>query len=237
MIRYLIVDDEPIAHRIIESFTKDLPHLELSKNCYNAMEAMEFLMGNEVDLIFLDLNMPKIKGFDFLRTLANPPKVIITSAYAEFAMEGYELNVLDYLLKPFSFERFMKAVNKMRETKEEVQHSPNLQPKSQPSPKPERIFLKGDKKHHQVNLGDIQFIEATGNYTKVFTDKGMILTHEKISGYENLLAPDDFIRVHKSFIVQIARINIVEGNRILIGDHKIPIGLTYKHKVNRLFDN
>lgn len=232
MIKYLIVDDEPIAHRIIENFAKDFPHLELSKNCYNAMEAMQFLAGNKVDLIFLDLNMPRIKGFDFLRTLAEPPKVIITSAYAEFAMEGYELNVLDYLLKPFSFERFMKAINKLSESQESVQQTPTPQEKQVP----DRIFLKGDKKHHQVKLSAILYIEAIGNYTKVFTETDMIITHEKISSYEKMLSADLFIRVHKSFMVSIERISIVEGNRIFMASHEIPIGKTYKQNVHKLFN-
>ena len=112
MIHYLIIDDEPIAHRIIEKYCTNLPHLEKKGNCYNAFEAMQFLNENEVNLLFLDINMPKLSGFDFLKTISNPPKIIVTTAYKEFALEGYELNISDYLLKPFSFERFAKAVNK-----------------------------------------------------------------------------------------------------------------------------
>ncbi len=229
-IKYLVVDDEPIAHRIIEGYCKDLPHLELAGHCYNAFEAMQFLNQHHVDLMFLDINMPKLKGFEFLKTLQNPPKVVVTTAYKEFALEGYELNVADYLLKPFSFERFVAAVNKA------ITH-PQINTFSvttDPDPKDKRLFLKGDKKYHQVALSDILYIEAYGNYTKVHLSKEMIITHEKVSSYEDMLPSENFIRVHKSFIVAVDKINLIEGNQIKIEDHSIPIGQTYRINVNKL---
>jgi DNA-binding LytR/AlgR family response regulator len=229
MITYIIIDDEPLAHELIEEFCSMLPHLQLKKNCYNALEAMQFLNQQTVDLMFLDLNMPKLKGFDFLRTLSHPPKVIVTTAYKEFALEGYELNVADYLLKPFSFERLVKAINKAIGTQKpgqqsEVRKEENL-----------RFFVKGDKKYHQVASDDILFIEAYGNYTKLFLEQEMILSHEKISYYEELLPATAFLRVHKSFIVALGKIKLIEGNQIIIGQHKIPVGQTYKSLVSKLY--
>ncbi len=230
MTRYLIVDDEPIAHRIIEDYCAELPFLTLQENCYNALEALQYLKNHRVDLIFLDLNMPKLKGFDFLKTLNDPPKIIVTTAYKEFAIEGYELNVCDYLLKPFSFERFIKAINKAV-----GQGEPQIsEPMTRSTPTGERLFLKGDKRYHQVRTTDILYIEAYGNYSKVYLTKEMILTNEKISSFESLLPSGEFLRVHKSFVVSVEKINQIEGNRILIQEHAIPIGQFYKRNVTEL---
>ena len=224
MIRYIIIDDEPIAHKIIEAFAKDLPHLELQANCYNAMQAMEYLQSRSVDLMFLDINMPKIKGIDFLKLLNNPPAVIITSAYEEFALEGYELNVADYLLKPFSFERFAKAVYKIKASIPKIEsETKNVSQEDNGS-----LFLKGDKKHIQIKLSEILYIESVGSYSKVVSQSGAVVIHEKISSFEKLLDATNFIRVHKSFIVSKRHITSIEGNSVLIGDKYIRIGQTYK---------
>ena len=232
MIKYIIVDDEPLAHDVIESFCELLPHLSLEKHCYNAMEAMQYLNSNSVDFIFLDINMPKLTGFDFLRTLTNPPKIIVTTAYKEFALEGFELNVSDYILKPFSFDRLVKAVNKISETQTT---KTIIKEVSSSTDNATRFFVKGDKKHHQIDLNDLLYIEAFGNYTKLFLKDEMIVSHEKISHYESILTDGNFLRVHKSFIVAIDKIKLIEGNRIIINEHKIPIGQTYKNEVNKLY--
>ena len=230
MTTYIIVDDEPIAHRIIEGYCKSLPHLQLLEHCYDALQAIEFLNANSVDLIFLDLNMPKLRGFEFLRTLANPPKVIVTTAYKEFALEGYELDITDYLLKPFSFERFVKAVNKVTNTTTVTSaQAPIIQGESS-----ESIFLKGDKKHFQIFINDVLFVEAYGNYSKVYTNNEMIITHEKISKLEEDLKGHDFIRVHKSFLISRKKIKEIEGNLLLIGEHKVPVGQTYRSVLKKL---
>ena len=234
MMKYIIVDDEPLAHEIIEEFCSILPHVQLEKNCYNAMEAIQFLNENTVDFIFLDINMPKLKGLDFLKTLTNPPKTIITTAYKEHALEGFELNVVDYILKPFSFDRLVKAVNKVSETQTTKTIIKEVSSSEDSST---RFFVKGDKKHHQIDLNDLLYIEAYGNYTKLFLKDEMIVSHEKISHYEDLLNDSNFLRVHKSFIVAIDKIKFIEGNRILITDHKIPIGQTYKSSINKLYNN
>ncbi len=238
MIKYIIVDDEPLAHELIEGFCEILPHLQLEQHCYDAMEAMQFLNYNQVDLMFLDLNMPKLSGFDFLRTLSKPPKVIVTTAYKEFALDGYELDIADYLLKPFSFERFLKAVNKAIGDKPQAATSDSKIENASPSQvASKRFFVKGDKKYHQVDSEDILFIEAYGNYTKVFLKEEMIISHEKISYYESLLDNQYFMRVHKSFLVALDKIKLIEGNRISINEHEIPIGQTYKSEVNKLYNS
>ncbi len=233
MLKYIIIDDEPLAHEIITEFCSMLPHVQLEKSCYNAMEAMQFLNEHTVDFIFLDINMPKLKGLDFLKTLSNPPKTIITTAYKEYALEGFELNVVDYLLKPFSFDRLVKAVNKVSDTlPTKTIHKESIESNEINT----RLFIKGDKKHHQIDLNNLLFIEAYGNYTKLFLADEMIVSHEKISHYESLLNPIQFLRVHKSFIVAVDKIKFIEGNRIIIHEHKVPIGQTYKSSVSKLYN-
>ena len=230
MTTYLIIDDEYIAHDIIKGYCDLLPNMELMKNCYDALEAFEYLNSNKVDLIFLDLNMPKLKGFEFLKILPNPPKVIVTTAYKEHALEGFELNVSDYLLKPFSFERFLKAVNNAISTsvKTQVQATVVTENKSK------SIFIRSNKKHTQVVIDTIQYIEASGNYTKIITTAETITIREKVSYVLELLPKEEFLQVHKSFAVAIKHIKSIEGNRILIEDHIIPIGKMYKTNVNQL---
>ncbi|AXT59645.1 DNA-binding response regulator [Aquimarina sp. AD10] len=232
MIRYIIIDDEHIAHGIIKRYCDLLPNMKLMKNCYDALEAFEYLSKNEVELIFLDLNMPKLKGFDFLRTLPHPPKVIVTTAYSEFALEGYELNIIDYLLKPFSFERFLKAMNKTIGTSPKEKNFVTATNTTNSTSK--SVFLRQNKKYIQISVDDIQYIEAAGNYAKVITIAETITIREKISEILVLLSDDDFLQVHKSFAVARKHIKSIEGNRISIGDAIVPIGKMYKIKVIEL---
>jgi DNA-binding LytR/AlgR family response regulator len=227
---YLIIDDEPIAHRIIEGYCAELPHLQKTGNAYNALEASAIVTEQKVDLIFLDLNMPKMTGYEWLKTLPQPPKIIVTTAYKEYALEGYELDVTDYLLKPFSFPRFLKAINKVSPT----QKAGSLEVPKTHSVENHRFFLKGDKKYHQINTHDILFVEAFGNYSKIYLREEMILCHEKISSLENVLASEHFLRVHKSFLVATDKIKLIQGNRIQLQDHQIPIGQTYRSRINHL---
>ena len=221
--KYLIIDDEPIAHDIIKGYGDLLPNYELVQQCYDAIEAMEYLNRNSVDLIFLDLNMPKLKGFDFLKSLIHPPKVIVTTAYQEYALDGYELNVVDYLLKPFGFERFLKAINKfqnlhnLESNKGDVQFSGN-----------NSLFVYTDKKHVQLHLNELLFVEAEGNYSKFYLEKETQHVREKISSIAEVLPNESFVRVHKSYIVSLSKIKCVEGNMISILGFKIPVGKLYK---------
>jgi len=230
MIKYIIVDDEYIAHDIIKGYCDLLPNMELQKNCYDAIEALEYLNQHTVDLIFLDLNMPKLKGFEFLKTLSSPPKVIVTTAYKEFALEGYELNISDYLLKPFSFERFLKAINKVVGTKPTTKST--LVNEVDNAVK--SIFLRSNKKYVQVSINDILYAEAAGNYTKVITISDTITIREKISDLLEVLPKENFLQVHKSFAIAVKHIQSIEGNRIFIQEHIVPIGKMYKANVNEL---
>ncbi|WP_439132321.1 LytR/AlgR family response regulator transcription factor [Polaribacter sp.] len=232
MLKFIIIDDEPLAHEIIEEFCSMLPNVQLEYNCYNAIEAMQYLNNNSVDFMFLDVNMPKLNGLEFLRTLVNPPKTIVTTAYKEHALEGFDLNVVDYILKPFSFNRLVKAINRVSEVKTTKTKISEVSKYSNTN----RFFVKGDKKHHHINLNDILFIEAYGNYTKLFLKNEKIVSHQKISVYENTLDASNFLRVHKSFIVAIDKIKYIEGNQIIIKEHKIPIGQTYKRNVMELLN-
>ncbi|MFY0594461.1 LytR/AlgR family response regulator transcription factor [Roseivirga sp.] len=228
MINFLIIDDEPIAHRIIEGYAKELTWMHKVDNCFNAMEAISVLQEKQIDLIFLDINMPQLSGFDLLKTLSHPPKVIVTTAYQEFALEGYELEVTDYLLKPFSFERFIKAINKINVSKTLASSSV-----SQTS-EPESIFIREDRRSRQVWLSDIRYIEAYGNYCKVYLESEMIITPEKISDFQKILPSTTFLRTHKSFIVAKNHINAIEGSKINILNRFIPIGQTYANTIKKL---
>ncbi|MFC5624344.1 LytR/AlgR family response regulator transcription factor [Algoriphagus winogradskyi] len=224
-VSYVILDDEPIAHRIIEGYCENFSFLAKAGNFFNGFEALEFFRSNQVDLIFLDINMPKLTGFELLKSLPSPPKVIVTSAHQEFALQGYELDIADYLLKPFSLDRFIKAINKVCSSNASA---------SKKEDEPERIFLKSDKKHVQIELDKICFVEALGNYFKVYHQSGMIICPEKISELEKKLVQGKFLRVHKSYLVNTAKIQTIEGNRIKIDGNEIPIGQTYKAEVSRL---
>ena len=231
MIKYLIIDDEHIAHDIIKGYCDILPNMQLMKHCYDAIEALAYLNKNKVDLIFLDLNMPKLKGFEFLKTLPSPPEVIVTTAYSEFALESYELNVVDYLLKPFSFERFLKAVNKIESSTSIITPSSSSEGNDAT---PKRIFVRQNKNYIQIGLDTILYIEAAGNYTKIITATETTTIREKISDMLVLVSSDDFIQVHKSFVIAKKHIKSIEGNRIHIGNNTIPIGKLYKANVNKL---
>lgn len=227
--RYVIVDDEPISHQIIEAYAGNLPFMELVGNCYDAISALELLGKVEADLLFLDVRMPKLGGFDFLRTLKQRPHVIAVSAHADHALEGYELDLCDYLLKPFDFERFLRAVNKVWDSLDGS--SGQAEPERH-----ESLFLKDGKKHHQVRLDEILYIEASGNYCLVYLSTGKrIMTSEKISDLASRL-PSVFVRTHKSYIVATRHIQMVEGEELHIGKNRIPVGRVYKSNITKLLN-
>ncbi|WP_338790608.1 LytTR family DNA-binding domain-containing protein [Bernardetia sp. MNP-M8] len=228
MIKYLIIDDEYIAHDIIKDYCDLLPTMQLMKNCYDALEAFDYLSKHDVDLIFLDLNMPKLKGFDFLKTLTKSPKVIVTTAYKEYALEGYELNISDYLLKPFGFERFLKAVNKT------FSQSASFATNVPTNTVSNRIFFQSNKKYIQVEIDKIQYLEASGNYTNIHTTEETISIRDKISNLVEILPKEEFLQVHKSFAVSPKHIKSIEGNQIFISDNCIPIGKMYKMNIVQL---
>jgi DNA-binding LytR/AlgR family response regulator len=232
-IKCLIIDDEPLAQRVLERYTLDVPSLELVQKCNNALDALEILKEQTIDLIFLDINMPKLTGLEFLRSLKHPPLVIITTAYAEFAIQGYELDVVDYLMKPFGMERFLKAIQKVQDILKPREYS--LQEKKPGEPREEQyIFVKSSKKTYRISLNDILYIEALGDYVKIFTTDRMIISYHSMKNLENLLSPKQFPRIHKSFIVSLSKIELIEGNQVKMKDRYIPIGTNYKAEFEKL---
>lgn len=218
----LIIEDEPVARDILRQYIQDVPHLTLLKEFDEGISAASYLKEHSVDLIFLDINMPKLSGISLLKSLANPPKVILTTAYSEYALEGYELDVVDYLLKPFSFERFLKAVNKV-EVKQESESYPN------------DITIKADKKLYRISMDEIFYIEGMGDYLTLKTSDQKLTFYRTLKSFYEELDPKRFLRVHKSFIVNLEKIDFVEGNMIQIGDEAIPIGQAYKDEFKQNF--
>jgi len=231
----LIVDDEPIAQQILESYISQIDSLHIAGKCSNAFEALNVLHQEHIDILFLDIKMPSLSGLEMLKTLQNPPKAILTTAFSEFGVESYEFGIVDYLLKPISFERFLKAVNKIV-----IPKSANLEKEENEeklSSDPTFIFFKADKKIHKYYFSEILFIEGSGNYVKIHTknDKPLMVLDKLIELYDKL-PQKNFIRVHKSFIVNVSHIQKIEGNMLKIQDKSIPISATYKQKLEGLIN-
>jgi DNA-binding LytR/AlgR family response regulator len=225
-LRCIIADDEPIARQILENYIQEIPYLELVASCKNAFEVMEVLEEKIIDLLFLDINMPKLSGLSLLKTMQQKPKVIITTAYSEYAVEGFELSVTDYLLKPFSLERFLQAVLKCQR-EEKVTNEAVLVEKDETI---KSIFVKSDKKIIKLNFDDINHVEAYGNYIKIFTNK-MVLAPQTLSDFLKKL-PNNFLRIHKSFVINFNKLKLIEGNQLVLQNElKLPIGKSYKRDV------
>lgn len=218
----LVIDDEPLAQNIIENYLEGFSFIKLIAKCDNALIAMEWMKKQKIDLVFLDVSMPFISGIDFVKTLKNPPAVILTTAHKEFAVESYELNVVDYLLKPISFERFLKAINKLSVYDREIVKPLTGDTKNDPF-----IYVKSEKKNVKILLKDILFIESLKDYIKIHTADKTVITQVSISTIEQRL-PDNFLRVHRSFIVAKDKITAYTQHDVEIGKVQIPIGRNYK---------
>lgn len=214
--RCLIIDDEPAARDILRTYITDTEELQIVGECTNALDARSTLKENDLDLLFLDINMPRLSGIDFLKTLDHPPKVVLTTAYSEYALDGYELDVVDYLLKPFSFERFLKAVEKAGRNSSETNTDA------------EYITIKADGKLYRFHFGDILFAESQGDYLTVHTTVEKITFYQTMKEFCDRLPESRFVRIHRSYLVSLLHINFVEGNLVKIADHKLPIGNSYK---------
>ena len=223
-IQCAIIEDEPLAQNILKKYIEDHPALELKAVCNNAEEAQKVLLRQDIELLFLDINLPKLSGISFLKTLPHQPLVIFTTAYPEYAVEGFELDAIDYLLKPFSFERFLKAANKA------VQQLNKREITEQATPS--FIFLKADKKVHKVNLDDILYIEAAGDYIKINTESEQYIVNDTLKSLQDELPLFQFIRVHKSYIISRNKIKFFEGNYVKVGNANIPIGNSYKEEIS-----
>lgn len=224
----LIVDDEPLARETLEKYISDIPSLELKAMCSNAFKAIEVLKNESIDILFLDINMPKLSGISMLKSLEKKPQVIFTTAYSEYAVEGFELDAVDYLLKPFSFERFVKAVNKASDRIDKATQTVTNGDSF--------IAIKADKKIFKVNLDDINYIQALGDYIKIFTDSQTLVSHQTLKNLEDELPADGFIRIHKSYIVSLKSILFLEGNQVKVLDEMIPIGASYKEDLLSRFN-
>ena len=239
MVNVIIVDDEPLAQDVLETYIEKLPDLNLVAKCNNALEAHEALKGLDVDLMFLDIQMPQLTGIDFLKTLSKPPLVIFTTAYPNHAVEGFELNALDYLLKPISLERFIKAVNK---AVDQLQLTRQEQaPASTANDNVEYTFVKADKKLVRVNYADIIYIEGLKDYVIIRMEKDRVITLQTMKSLEEKLPAHLFKRIHRSYIINVDRINAVVGNMVEVEEKgqvkHLPIGKNYRddllHIVNQ----
>ncbi|PWE00951.1 LytR/AlgR family response regulator transcription factor [Marinilabilia rubra] len=222
----IIIDDEPIAIRIIREHLEPFESLECLGGFTNPLKAMEFLSSEKVDLIFLDINMPGLSGIDLFKSLAHKPQIIFTTAYREYAVDAFDLDAVDYLVKPVPFERFVKAINKFLEIANEQGFSyDKTQEKAY-------IILKSDKKHHKVAFSDITIIESLDNYIKIHNQNtGSLVCYESLSAIEQKLPKNDFLRIHRSFIVNIHHIKAFTASYVEIGDRKLTIGRNYKEEV------
>lgn len=215
----IIIEDQLPAQRIIQTYLADLPSFRLVASFQNAVGALDFLKENEVDLIFLDINLPKISGINFLKSLTAPPQVIITSAYSEYALEGFELDVVDYLLKPFSLERFVKAISKIKSIRSES----------------DTLFIKSDKEFFQITIGNICYIKGDDDFTRIYTNDRLYLDKRTMKAWISDL-PNSFMRIHKSYIVNKKSITRISGQRIFLNGTELPIGRTYKEEVKKLVE-
>jgi DNA-binding LytR/AlgR family response regulator len=220
--QYIIVDDEPLARKLIASHASKIEGLELAGECSNAIEAINLLRNKSVDLIFLDIQMPEVTGIQFVHTLKNPPSIIFTTAFRDFAPEAFELEAIDYLLKPISFERFVKSVNKFFDRKTTTQVS-EMKEASE-----EFLYVKADRKVHKVLTSDILYIESLDEYVKVYVRDKTLITRENISALEQKLSKNSFVRIHRSFIVSAKRVTSLSSDGVELGNKLLPFGRAYK---------
>ncbi|HSC38110.1 MAG TPA: LytTR family DNA-binding domain-containing protein [Chitinophagaceae bacterium] len=232
-IRCLIIDDEPPAREIIRRYIEEVPYLELVGECGNALDALIRLQQTEVDLLFLDIRLPQLNGTDFLKTLRQPPKVIFTTAYQEYALEGYELDAVDYLLKPFRFDRFIKAINKAFQQSDH-RTMPEQAPAREEHQQDSFVYFRADRKMVKVMLKDILYVESMKDYVKVVMTDGVLVTKQSITSVEAMLPEKLFIRSHRSFIVSLGRIRTFTNELIEVDKAEIPIGKLYRNSVLKM---
>lgn len=225
--RCLLVDDEPPALDVLRHYIEATPMLEITYECNHAIGAFEYLRMNPVDLIFLDVQMPKLLGTELLKSLNHPPKVIFTTAFRDYAVDGFELGAIDYLLKPFSFDRFLKAVHKVLELEQKASGVKEL-----PIANTERfLYVKADRKMVKVMIDDILYVESLKDYIRIFTGEHQIITKQTITALEEMLPEEDFVRIHRSFIVSIRKIDSYNQHAVFVKKLELPIGPLYKQDI------
>ena len=230
-INCLVVDDEPAALEVLDHFISRVYFLNLVKKCPSAIEAMQILEENQIELLFLDINMPDVNGIQFLKSIKTRPAIILTTGFKEYALEGYEHDVVDFLLKPFDFERFLKAVNKANNLISRILKQPVALQKPQ-----QYIFIKADYKLLKISVDDILFIEGLKDYIKIFTKQRLYLTLMSMTSIEEKLPSHEFCRIHRSYIISLSKIDSVSRHRVVIGEKFIPISVPYRDKFYRIID-
>ncbi|MEO8402943.1 MAG: LytTR family DNA-binding domain-containing protein [Chitinophagaceae bacterium] len=232
IIKCLIIDDEPPARDIIRRYAEQVSSLEIIGEYGNAIQAFGALQQHSIDLLFLDIQMPQLTGTDFIKTLSNPPKVIFTTAFPEYAVEGYELDAVDYLVKPIRFERFLKAINKTFSTtlSKQAVIAPVVEEKKEES----FVYFRADRKMVKVMLGDILYIESMKDYIKIVTKQGVVITKQSISSVEAMLPEKEFVRVHRSYIVSLNKIKSFTTELMEVEKTEIPIGKLYRNEVLKM---
>ncbi len=216
----LIIDDEPLSQDVLKDYVKASPELQLVNVCNNALEAGNIIKDTTIDLLFLDINMPKLSGIGFIKSLDKPPLFVLITAYPEYAIEGFEVDAVDYLLKPVSFERFRKAINRvvgrMADSKHSFPDGANF------------IMVKANKKNYRVDFNELLFLEAMGDYVRFITVENSLMVHGKLKEFYSLMPLHQFIQVHKSYIINVNKITYIEGNQVKLAGRKIPVSLTYR---------
>src|SRR6188768_3465142 len=228
----LVIDDEPPAREILKQHIAGVEALELAGTCSNAVEAVSFLKEHVVDLLLLDIQMPQLLGTDFIRTLKNPPKVIFTTAYRKFAVEGFELNAVDYLLKPISFERFLRAVNKVMETQLSISEVSDTE--NSKSVIDQHLYLRAQRRMTRISFDEILYVESLKDYVKVVSQSTNIISKVSISALEETLPKDRFVRIHRSFIVALDKVTSYSHEMVEIGKTRFPISRMYRHEVGQV---
>ena len=232
-IKTLIVDDEPHAIDVIEKYTRNFPEIDLVGKCGNAVQAFQILQKSKIDLLFLDIKMPGLLGTDLVRTLKSPPKIIFTTAYQDYALEGFDLNAVDYLLKPVPFDRFLKAMDKVFEAYKPGHHPLAIEQQDTGPKKDNFLYLRVERKMVKVNVEDIYWLESQKDYIKVVLRDRVLVSKQKISVIEELLPEDRFVRIHRSFIIAISKIESYHAYAIEVLGKEIPIGRNYKADCRR----
>jgi two-component system LytT family response regulator len=228
-INCIIVDDEPIAREILKTYIEQVPYLTLIASCEDAFEAMQALNKKEIDLIILDVNMPRLTGFEMLRSLKKHPAVIITSAYSEYALEGFELSVTDYLLKPFSFPRFVQATEKV------VNRNQDSAVAERTVYDEDFLMVKSDKKLTKIFLEEIEYVEAYGNYIFIYRNSGdRIMSKQTLTQFEEQLPAHKFVRIHKSYLLSLKAVKYLEGNEVALANRKLPVGKVYRENLMKI---
>ena len=229
-LRCLIVDDEPLALDVLQRYIADCSTLELVASCADAFEAGAVLQQNHIDLLLLDITMPRLSGIGFIRTLLDPPMVIFTTAYPEYAIEGFEVDAVDYLVKPISFERFLKAVNKASGLLE-LKQRPKINPSAKNNEDQDYILLRSNKKVYRIKLDEILFFQSLGDYVQVHLQQKQLIVHDTFRNLLSMLPEAEFIRIHKTVIVSVNKIDYIDGNQLFIANTPLPIGPNFKEEL------